>query len=552
MTAVIAWFRIDLRHRWKSILVLSLLIAFSTGTVLTAVAGARRGSSAVDRLLDRTLPVTAVALPNEPGFDWEPIAALPEVEAVGKFAVTEFLVDEIPSEDYSTGFPVLGTDIYENIERPVVLEGRLLDPSRPDEVMATPLFLEHYGLAVGDTLTIRLWTPEQIDTLDSPEFDGGPPAGPVIEATIVGAIRSLWFSDRESDLGGVTPSPALFEQHPANFLGSQEYGYINAMVRLAGGADSIPAFKDDLARITGRDDIDVWDMAAAANELKEVTSFEAQSLLVFALAATIAAFFLVGQAVARHVASIISYLEPLRAVGMTPGESGVGATLGPAVAAVGGVALGVPIAYVASQWFPVGTASWMEGAPGFDADWIVFGLGILLVPLLVVGGSLISATISLSSTRRHAPPRQSMIASKLAQMGMPVPVVVGGRFALEPGTRSASVPVRPALFGAIFGVLGVVAVFTFANGIDGTVNDPQRFGQTWEFTNFIGLNNQDFAPVDEAMTLIASDADVTAANDTRLDVAQIAGAAVIGTHAGPVRHVSRRGPHRGYARHRTW
>ena len=216
MNAVLTWFRIDLRHRWKSILVLALLIAFATGTILTAVVGARRGSSAVDRLLDVTLPVTAVALANDPGFDWEPIAALPEVEAVGKFAISAFVVDEIPEEDFSIGFPVLGTDIFERIEKPVVLEGRGVDRSRADEVMATPLFLEHYGLAVGDTLTIRLWSPEQIDTFDTPEFDGGLPAGPVIDATIVGSIRSMWFSDRESDLGGMTPSPALFEQHPAN------------------------------------------------------------------------------------------------------------------------------------------------------------------------------------------------------------------------------------------------------------------------------------------------------------------------------------------------
>lgn len=526
MNAVIYWFRIDLRHRWKSTLVLAFLIAFSTGTVLTAVAGARRGASAVDRLLDRTLPVTAVALPNEPGFDWEPIAALPEVAAVGKFAVTSFLVDEIPEEDRSTGFPVLGTDIYEKIERPVVLEGRLLDPSRPDEVMATPLFLEHYGLAVGDTLTIRLWSPEQLDTLDTPEFDGGPPAGPTIEATIVGSVRSMWFSDRESDQGAMTTSPALFEQHPANFLGAQGSGFVNAMVRLTGGADSIPAFKDDLARITGRNDIDVWDMAAAARDLEDVTSFEARSLMVFALAALVAAFFLVGQAVARHVASIISDLQPLRAVGMTPGESRVAATLGPALSAGAGVALGVPIAYVASRWFPVGTASWMEGAPGLNADWAVFGLGIVLVPLLVIGGSLLSATIVLSSIRRRERPRQSVIASQLAQTGLPVPAVVGSRFALEPGSGSTSVPVRPALFGAIFGVLGVVAVFTFANGIDGTIDNPQRFGQTWELASFIGFNSQDFAPADDVIAQIGADADVTAVNNLRLDVAQMAGAAV--------------------------
>jgi ABC-type lipoprotein release transport system permease subunit len=526
MNAAITWFRIDLRHRWRSLLVLALLIAFSIATVATAVAGARRGSSAVDRLLDVTFPVTAVALPNDPNFDWEPIAALPEVEAVGKFAVSGFVVDEAPEDDVSTGFPVIGPDIYRTIEKPVVLEGRALDPSRPDEVMVSPLFLEHYGFHIGDTVTIRLYSPEQIDVLDTPDDQGGPPEGPVVDATIVGSIRSLWFSDQESPLGGLTPSPALFDQYPSNFLGTGPTTYVNAMIRLSDGAASIPAFKEDLARISGRNDIDVWDMTAAAAELKDVTSFEARSLLVFAFAALVAALFLVGQALARHVASTISDLEPLRAVGMTPAESRVAATIGSVVAGIAGVLIGISIAFVASNWFPVGTAAWMEPSPGFHADWLVFGVASVVVLVLVIGGSFVAATIALSSTQRQVPPRKSAIASQVARLGMPVPVVVGSRFALEPGSGSTAVPVRPALFGAIFGVLGISAVFTFANGIDASIHDPQRFGQTWDLATYIGFNNQDFAPAEDVMAQIATDADVRAVDNMRLDVAQIGGTAV--------------------------
>jgi ABC-type lipoprotein release transport system permease subunit len=109
---------------------------------------------------------------------------------------------------------------------------------------------------------------------------------------------------------------------------------------------------------------------------------------------------------------------------------------------------------------------------------------------------------------------------------MPVPVVTGSRFALEPGRGAASVPVRPALFGAIFGVLGIVAVFTFANGIHDTVNSPARFGQTWDLSAFAGLNGEDFIPAAETGAAIANDPDVRAINDVRLNVAQINGDAV--------------------------
>ncbi|MGZ4603693.1 MAG: hypothetical protein ACXV0U_08855, partial [Kineosporiaceae bacterium] len=64
------WFRLDAARRWRSLLVLALLIAVAGGTVLTAVAGARRGMTALDRLTARTLPATVDIASFQPDFDW--------------------------------------------------------------------------------------------------------------------------------------------------------------------------------------------------------------------------------------------------------------------------------------------------------------------------------------------------------------------------------------------------------------------------------------------------------------------------------------------------
>src|SRR6516225_5015526 len=104
MGITLSWLRLDARRHWRSLVVLSLLVALATAAVLTAVAGARRGQTAFDRLWARTLPATITVLPNQPGFDWTRVGALPEVASLGLFAVYYgATIDGLPG--VSVGFP---------------------------------------------------------------------------------------------------------------------------------------------------------------------------------------------------------------------------------------------------------------------------------------------------------------------------------------------------------------------------------------------------------------------------------------------------------------
>jgi hypothetical protein len=518
VSAVRAWLRIDLRRRWRSLAVLALLIAVSAGTVLTAVAGARRGESALPRLAERTLPATTVVLPNEPRFDWDEVRAMPEVETLTRFTLgLEPVVDGVAREH--TGFIPADAEGLRSIERPVVFEGRVYDPDRADEVVVSPQFVEHYGKGLGDTLTMSLFTPQQVKVAAA--GDPGPPRGPRIRLRIVGVIRSVWYSAGvvDGDGIGMATSPGVFTRYHANFFDA-ENNYVNALVRLRDGERALPAFERRLAGVTERRDIDVWNFTAMMRDAQRSFTFQARSLLAFGAAALVAALLLVGQAVTRYAAAGVADLHVLQALGMTRRQSTLAAAAGPLLAAVAGTTCGVVVAGVASRWFPIGTAAGEEPAPGIYLDRAVLGGGWLLIPLLVAAGSAMAAWLALRSHRVAGPGRRSSIATAAARAGLPVPVVVGTRFALEAGRGRTAVPVRPALFGAVAGVLGILAAFTFSSGVTDASSHLDRFGQTWQLETFAGLNGQDFLPAEQVFQELAADRDVAGVNDARLGVAR--------------------------------
>jgi hypothetical protein len=521
MRITLTWLRVDTRRRWRSLVVLALLVAVATGTVLGAVAGARRGQSAFDRLWARTLPATATVLPNQPGFDWARIRALPEVTALTKFAVSfGFEVQGAPGA--GTGFPTADDQLTRTIERPVVLRGRLANPRRADEVIVTPKFAASYGKHVGDPLTLHLASVQQVNG-GYDGSSGAPPRGPAVRVRIVGVARSLWISvdaDDTGQTGGVLATPALFTRYRANMVGTNGQTYINALLRLRGGAAAIPAFRADLARVTGRSDIDVWNnLVTFGDPVQRVSSYESACLLAFALAALVAALFLIGQFVARYIATTVIDLQVLQAVGMTRGQAAASASAAPFLAAVAGTTAGAAGAFVASRWMPIGAASIVEPHPGLEADWLVLGAGWVICPLLVLAGSAVAARVALTAGRQVTA-RRSAAATTAAAAGLPLPVVIGTRFALEPGRGRAAVPVRPALLGAVTGVLGVLAAFTFSAGVSDAAAHPARFGQTWQLGTFLGLNGRDFGPASRVLRAVAADRDVTGVDDARIGGAQ--------------------------------
>ncbi|HEV2087921.1 MAG TPA: hypothetical protein VGR21_06395, partial [Cryptosporangiaceae bacterium] len=529
MTLLMAWLRVERRRRWRSLLVLAVLVTLATGTVLASVAGARRGSSAVGRLLARTLPATVVVVPNQSHFDWAAVRSIPRVESLTLFpGYTGLPIAGIDDDSLTTFIPA-DTEAMRTIERPVVLEGRLADPTRPDEAVVTAAFLRSTGRHVGDALTALLTTPEQADASASAEKDIGPPAGPRVPLRIVGVVRSLWYSDALGGRGSVIPSPGLVTRYRANFLGASGNVPLSALVRLRGGKADLAGFQADLARVSGRPDIDVVDRADAVRHARDVTAFESAWLLAFGLAALLAAMVIVGQEIARYAASSAAELRSVTAIGMTRGQGVLLTAAAPSLAAAFGAGLGVAAAAVASRWMPFGVAAAYEPSPGIDLDWLVLGVGWLLVTGLVVIASAAAARVSQAAVTRHGVDRPSQLATAAARWGAPVPLVIGLRFALEPRRGSDAVLVRPTLLSAVTGILGVVAAFTVSAGVADAAKHPERFGQTYQVMVIFGFGDSDDAPTTPVLRALAADPAVAGVTDLRV-AAGTSGATSVLTH----------------------
>ena len=134
-----------------------------------------------------------------------------------------------------------------------MIQGRLFNPDRVDEVVVTPQFAATFGKGVGCHADPAPGQP----SADQPGIRRVHRAATRAQdrARVVGIGRSPLGSvnvEGPGRKGGVLASPALFRHYRANILGTNGQAYINAWVRLKGGAAAIPAFRADLARVTGR------------------------------------------------------------------------------------------------------------------------------------------------------------------------------------------------------------------------------------------------------------------------------------------------------------
>ena len=113
-------------------------------------------------------------------------------------------------------------------------------------------------------------------------------------------------------------------------------------------------------------------------------------------------------------------------------------------------------------------------------------MAVLIVVLggLSLGLAYRSAPHRVAGRRSLRPERRRLLADALARAGLRPPVVVGVRFALDPGSERTAVPVRSVLFGTALAVTVVTATLTFGSGLSTLVSHPPLYGWNWTYALF--------------------------------------------------------------------
>lgn len=465
----------ELRARWRSALGLAVVVGLVAGVVLATAAGARRTASAYERFAAETATRDAYVQVDDGDVDasLDRIQALDLVADSGRLEIVpalptdESLHTEVDLSIVASPDGRWGVDV----DRPMLLEGRMPDPSTVGEVVVNELAADQAGLAVGDRFTVATFTPEQLEALHAGgSFTGF--GGPEVDLEVVGVGRQA------TDLQGaeVTAGGVLLVSQATHRSIAGQVGTLGGLmgVRLAPGA-TVDELRAAVRQIVGPEaSFDVTsaevDFAASTRDSAEVL---AQALAAFAAVASVAGAVAIGGTIVRHCAATTASPRTLSALGCDRRQRALAIVAVPALGVGAGTIAGAVGAALASGRFPISVARRVEPDPGLRLDPLVLGGGAVLILVLALAWSLRTA-------RRIERPRPLLAGRRSwASSALPPAASVGIAHAFDRRAGASTVPVRAALVAAAVGVVGVAGCATVVRSFDAVREDPQRYGWAW-------------------------------------------------------------------------
>jgi hypothetical protein len=542
----VAWyrFRATFRHRWSGYLSFALLVGLVGGLALGGLAAARRTQSSFTTYLASTNPSdfdasiysSLQSIGSGPRYSsslTSEIGRLPHVRSAKVGIILNgfpLQPDGAPRIDTAGQvYPIASANgIFFDQDRVTVLEGRMADPDRPDEIMMTVSGAKALGYHLGQDVRYGIYTTAQ-EALPGFTTPSVPPKIR-LNAKLVGLVdfsSSIVEDDIDRFPTFLVMTPALAREIAAQTTPTVSYsGAATFSIKVDHGSSGVATVEHELAQlIPAHTTYTVHAVAPVAAKADRAVRPISIALGMFGAVALLATLLIATQAIARRLRQSAEELTILRALGADPSTTAADGLLGILGAVLLGSLVAVLIALALSPIAPLGPVRVVYPSKGINADWTVLASGLLV---LVGGLSAIALVLAymgaphrVAHRARLAPPTSSKAVQAVAAAGLPAPSVVGVRMALESGRGRTAVPVRSALVGTALAVALVVATVTFGSSLQTLVNHPALYGWNWTYMlNQVGAGSAGVPP--QALTLLDHDSDVAAAtginyNDVDID-----------------------------------
>jgi ABC-type lipoprotein release transport system permease subunit len=470
VTAALLRARADLRARRRSWVALTLVLGLAAGAVLTLLAGGRRTNSASPRFQQsQRAPDMIMSAPYGPGFaavDLNAVSRLPQVAVAGRVSFLSMVEPDISL--------VVATDANagRTVQVPKILHGRLPAADRADEIAVAFTTARRRHLHVGSRLTVHVATTYQPEAAQQPQI---PPLAVNVRVVGIEASPGDFPPVAQGSSDYVYASRALLDrvQH--------DYGALDTlMLRLRRGTADVPAVNDALLKMSGGQPISAYSMDVQAQNVQR--SFHLQAVALWAAGALLGLVLLL---VAAQLLARQSFLESrehptLAALGMTDDELWLVGMIRAVAVGVGAAVIAVAVAIAVSPLMPIGTARIAEPHPGLSVDWVVLGIGAVVVVLAVTLVAAVPTWRLSRVTPEHEPLSTSLVARMNIPGPMPAPANVGIRMALQPGRGATAVPLRSSLAGVVVALVALTAAVIFGASLTHFIATPRLYGATFD------------------------------------------------------------------------
>ena len=484
-----------LRRRWPDYVVLTLLIASLGGVAMGSVVVGRRTQSAFGAFLGRdkasTLTMSTYGTGANPAAnEYLPsveaaIRRLPEVESVEAFAGSFALPIAangvpLPADNNAVNIAASIDGLYFDQDRTAVLSGRMADPDNPDEFVTTPLGAQTLGVHLGQVVPFGVFDNK---LTQEPGF-GTPAVQPLYKVGIrlVGLVQfdyQVIEDDTDRFPVNLVLTPA-FTRTQVKDNGTW-YG-----IRVKPGVDDLTGLEHQLIAVLPPGSVPQFNFESATRDrVDAAVRPESIALIGFGLIAALATVGLCIPVLSRIVVNGEDDRFVLRALGARTRLVAADTWVGAIAALAAGTGLAVAVSAVLATAAPLGPVHAVYHPDVLTLDWTVVRVGAALF-VGVLGAVAVAMTLRRSRTAaRHLQPSAfqtgSRLAAAAASAGLPAPVVLGTRFALESGRGRTAVPARSVIVGSMLSVTLVVATLTFASGLRTLVARPALYGWNWDY-----------------------------------------------------------------------